>query len=61
MVKNAKNVFVGLMQLPRQGYRIMDKQLLGHPWNLDFKPEKSNTVKKGTKTLKKNGCDFAFE
>lgn len=31
----------------------MEKQLLNHPWNLDFKPEKSNTVKKGTKTQEK--------
>lgn len=44
---------MSLMQLPRQEYRIMEKQLLNHPWNLDFKPEKSNTVKKGTKTQKK--------
>lgn len=60
MVKNAKNVCVSLMQLPRQGCGIMEKQLLNRPWNLDFKPEKRNAVKEGTKT-QKNGCDFAFE
>lgn len=30
----------------------MEKQLLNHPWNLDFKTEKSDAVKEGTKKQK---------
>lgn len=51
-MKKVKNIWAKLIPLPGKWGRIIKKRLLNNPWNLDFKPEKSNMVKENTKMQK---------